>query len=218
MPPDHQTSPDAVAGQERTVPPFELFASWLTEATASEPNDPTAMTLATVGADGRPVARMVLLKGLDPAGTPARGFVFYTNLGSRKAADLRAHPQAALLFHWKTLRRQVRVEGAVQNVTAAEADAYFASRPHQSRIGAWASDQSQKLDQRATLEARVADYAARYPGEVPRPPQWSGLRVVPDRFEFWRDMPFRLHDRSIYALNQTGTGAGTCWVQSSLYP
>ena len=188
--------------------PNTLFAEWLAEAERSEPNDPTAMTLATVGADGAPAARMVLLKGHDP-----RGFVFYTNRDSRKGTELAATGRAALLFHWKSLRRQVRIEGAVEDATDAEADAYFASRPRLSRLGAWASDQSRALADRATLERRLADAEARYPGEtVPRPPYWSGFRVVPARFEFWQEAPFRLHDRTVFTRDGTG------WTIGKLFP
>jgi pyridoxamine 5'-phosphate oxidase len=190
--------------------PFDRFSAWLAEAVAGEPNDPTAMTLATCTADGRPSARMVLLKGHD-----ARGFVFYTNVGSRKGGELAANAQAALLFHWKSLRRQVRIEGRIEPVTAEEADAYYASRPRQSRIGAWASDQSRPLAERAELERRLAEAEARFPGDaVPRPPHWSGFRVVPHRFEFWRDMPYRLHDRLIFARD----GEGEPWATSRLFP
>jgi pyridoxamine 5'-phosphate oxidase len=174
--------------------PFALFASWLEEAEKSEPNDPNAMTLATVDADGMPDARMVLLKGYD-----ARGFVFYTNLESAKGRELEASMKAALVFHWKSLRRQVRVRGDVESVTDAEADAYFRSRPRDSRIGAWASQQSRPLESRFALEKAVARYAAKYlVGEVPRPPYWSGFRVRPLQMEFWRDRPFRLHDRIVF--------------------
>jgi len=201
--PDTQTPP-IVARAE----PFDRFSAWLAEAMTGEPNDPTAMTLATCTPDGRPSARMVLLKGHD-----ARGFVFYTNLDSRKGEELAANAHAALLFHWKSLRRQVRIEGAVEPVSAAEADAYYATRPRQSRIGAWASDQSRPLPTRATLEGRVSEYAARYPGEdIPRPPHWSGFRVVPAYFEFWRDMPFRLHERVIFRPMADG------WATEALYP
>ncbi len=174
--------------------PLRLFAEWLAEAEASEPNDANAMTVATVGADGQPSARILLLKGQD-----ADGFVFYSNMQSRKGDDLAANPRAALLFHWKSLRRQVRIEGPVSQVTNAEADAYFASRPRMSRIGAWASDQSRPLASRAALEARVGEMEARFEGgEPPRPPHWSGYRVKPERIEFWRDGAFRLHDRIVY--------------------
>ncbi len=188
--------------------PFQLFTAWLDEAVRSEPNDPTAMTLATVGADGGPSARMVLLKHHD-----ARGFLFYTNRDSRKGTDLAATGRAALLFHWKSLRRQVRVEGKVEAATDAEADAYFASRPRLSRLGAWASDQSRALPDRAILERRLAEAEARYPSDsIPRPPYWSGFRVVPARFEFWQEAPFRLHDRTLF------TRKGTGWSVGKLYP
>jgi len=188
--------------------PFKQFDTWFAEAAASEPNDANAMTLATCSAEGVPSARIVLLKGHD-----ARGFVFYSNQQSHKGADLAANPQAALLFHWKSLGRQVRIEGAVETVTDAEADAYYASRPRVSRLGAWASLQSRPLAGRAELERRVAEAEARYPGEaIPRPPHWSGWRVLPTYFEFWQDMPFRLHDRSIYAAHAGG------WVRGKLFP
>lgn len=180
--------------------PFALFAAWFAEAEASEPNDPNAMTLATVTPDGRPSARIVLLKGYD-----AQGFVFYTNLTSRKGRELGETPVAALLFHWKSLRRQVRIEGAVSLVSEDEADAYFASRPRGSKIGAWASLQSSELASRAELEARVAAFETAYPGEeVPRPAHWSGFRVAPSRLEFWQDMPFRLHDRLVFEADGQG--------------
>ena len=188
--------------------PFLWFTEWFAEATRSEPRDPNAMTLATATPDGMPSARTVLLKGHD-----ARGFVFYTNTLSRKGGELAANRRAALLFHWKSLGRQVRIEGAVEDVTAAEADAYFASRPRLSRLGAWASDQSRPLPARTELEDRLAALERRYPGDdIPRPPHWSGYRVLPSRFEFWQEAPFRLHDRTVF----TRDGGG--WAVSKLYP
>jgi pyridoxamine 5'-phosphate oxidase len=188
--------------------PYELFAAWFAEAAAREPNDPNAMTLATCSAEGMPSARIVLLKGHD-----ARGFVFYSNQQSHKGADLAANPRAALLFHWKSLGRQVRIEGMVEQVTEAEADAYYATRPRVSRLGAWASSQSRPLASRAELERRVAEVEARFLDEpVPRPPHWSGWRVLPGYFEFWQDMPFRLHDRTIF----TAHGGG--WEHGKLFP
>ena len=189
--------------------PNDLFDRWLAEARESEPNDPEAMALATVDADGRPSVRMVLLKGHD-----ARGFAFYSNSQSRKGDELAANPRAALLFHWKSLRRQVRIEGAVEPVAAAEADAYFATRSRDSRLGAWASDQSRPLGSRAAFEARYADLAADYEGkEVPRPAYWWGYRLVPERMEFWTDRPHRLHERRLFALGDDGG-----WNESLLYP
>jgi len=189
--------------------PFARFQAWLAAAEASEPNDPNAMTLATATADGRPSARMVLLKGVDD-----RGFVFYTNRESRKGGELAENPHAALLFHWKSLRRQVRVEGPVEEVSAAESDSYFASRPRLSRLGAWASDQSRPLSSRAVLVGRVAELELRYKfGEIPRPPHWGGYRLVPEAFEFWQDMPYRLHDRS-----RLTRAAGGGWDESRLFP
>ena len=189
--------------------PMTLFDAWFAEAKQEEINDANAMALATVGEDGMPSQRMVLLKGADGA-----GFTFYTNYESRKGRQLLATPKAALLFHWKSLRRQVRVEGPVEQVSVEEADAYFASRPRQSQIGAWASEQSRPLESRYALEKRVAKFAAKHAvGEVPRPPHWSGFRVVPTRFEFWRDKPFRLHERNIY--RRIGTED---WTREILYP
>ena len=188
--------------------PIALFEDWLAEASRLEINDPNAMTVATSTAEGVPSARIVLLKGVDP-----RGFVFYTNKEGRKGTELRANPHAALLFHWKTLQRQVRVEGEVEDVTEAEADAYFASRARVSRLGAWASAQSRPLADRAELERRVAEAEQRFPGEsIERPPHWSGFRVLPRVMEFWQEMPFRLHDRSVY------TRCGEGWSIGRLYP
>jgi pyridoxamine 5'-phosphate oxidase len=188
--------------------PFILFKEWFAEAGRSEPADANAMTLATCTADGAPSARIVLLKDWD-----ARGFVFYTNKESRKGDELAANPRAALLFHWKSLHRQVRIEGHVEDVTPAEADAYHASRARVSRLGAWASIQSRPLGDRAELERRVAEYEALYPGEaIPRPPYWSGYRLVPARIEFWQDMPFRLHDRNVFTRTPDG------WSVGKLYP
>ncbi len=188
--------------------PYRLFDAWFKEAEAKEPNDANAMALATVGPDGVPSLRMVLLKGVDP-----QGFVFYTNYESRKGEQLLAHQKAALCFHWKSLRRSVRIEGDVEQTTAAEADAYFASRPRSSQIGAWASDQSRPLESRYALEARIAKFTAKFGlGAVPRPPHWSGFRVKPQRIEFWEDRPFRLHDRTVYLR------AGDGWTAMKLYP
>lgn len=189
--------------------PYELFGAWLAEAAESEPNDPNAMALATVDADGLPDVRMVLLKGFD-----AHGFTFYTNLGSSKGRQLAAIPKAALCFHWKSLRRQVRVRGLVTPVTDVEADAYFASRARVSRIGAWASRQSQPLSARTVLENAVADYAARYPEDIPRPPHWSGFRIAPLQMEFWKDGEFRLHDRILFRRG----GANQAWSRTPLFP
>lgn len=188
--------------------PIELFKKWLAEAEASEPNNPTAMALATVGADGTPSVRMVLLKGCD-----SRGFVFYTNLGSRKAAQLADCPRAGLCFHWKSRARQVNVEGPVSPVDDAEADAYFATRDRGSQLGAWASKQSQALEGRFELERRVARYTAKFNvGKVPRPDFWSGFRVAPERIEFWEERPFRLHDRRLFTKTDGG------WREDKLYP
>jgi len=188
--------------------PIGLFVEWLTDARAHEPNDANAMALSTVDADGAPDSRMVLLKDVD--GT---GFTFYSNRESTKGLQLAGHPAVALLFHWKTLRRQVRIRGTVQPVTDTEADAYFASRARESRIGAWASDQSRPLDSRAALEAAVARETTRFEGrEVDRPERWSGWRVTPSVLEFWRDRPFRLHDRLRFSRDGEG------WTKTRLQP
>lgn len=190
--------------------PFQVFEAWLEEAKAAEPNDPNAMALATVDAGGLPDVRMVLMNGYD-----RRGFVFFTNLGSAKALELLANPKAALLFHWKSLRRQVRVRGAVERVSREEADAYYATRPRLSRIGAWASIQSQPLGSRKELEDAVAAREAEFEGrEPPRPGWWSGFRVAPVAIEFWLDMPFRLHDRALFA-REAPDGE---WTRTRLYP
>jgi pyridoxamine 5'-phosphate oxidase len=188
--------------------PFALFAAWFDEARTTEPNDSNAVALATADGEGRPSVRMVLLKGFDE-----RGFVFYTNRESRKAGELAANPHAALLFHWKSLRRQIRIEGPVTFATDAESDAYFASRSRDSQLGAWASDQSRLLDARATFEARFEKMQARFEGQdVPRPPHWGGYRVAPDRIEFWQDRAHRLHERRLFMREAGG------WREGLLYP
>jgi len=188
--------------------PLEIFDRWFAEARASEPNDPDAMTLATVDAAGRPSARVVLLKGHGP-----EGFVFYTNEQSAKGKQLAGNPNAALVLHWKSLRRQVRIEGSVERVTDAEADAYFASRARDSQLGAWASEQSRPLDRRETFEQQFEKVRQRYEGkDVPRPPHWGGYRVIPDRIEFWIDRPHRLHERRLFVRDDTG------WSEGLLYP
>jgi pyridoxamine 5'-phosphate oxidase len=198
MPQDSTTPPD----------PFSVFDAWMTEARRTELNDPNAMTLATATPDGRPSARIVLLKSAD-----RDGFVFYTNTQSRKGEELAANPQAALLFHWKTLGRQIRVEGLVEPVGSDEADIYYNSRPRISRLGAWASEQSRPLAVRRDLESRLDTLEQLHPGrDIPRPPHWSGFRVWPARFEFWQDMPFRLHDRTVF------TREDEIWQVSKLYP
>src|SRR4051812_35272180 len=188
--------------------PFRLWQAWFDEAVKGEPRDPTAMSLATVDPDGMPDVRTVLLKGVDE-----RGFVFYTNTESNKGRELAANPKAALVFHWKSLRRQIRARGPVTPVSEAEADAYFASRPRDSRIGAWASQQSRPLESRFALEKAVARFAAKHAvGEVPRPPYWTGYRIAPLAMEFWADRPFRLHDRVLF------TRQGEGWAKARLYP
>ncbi len=188
--------------------PFALFDVWYAEARTTEPNDSNAMALATVGADGQPSLRMVLLKGHGP-----EGFTFYTNRESRKAGELAATPRAALLFHWKSLRRQIRIEGRVGRVADAESDAYFATRSRDSQLGAWASDQSRPLPDRATFEARFAEMQARFDGrDVSRPPHWGGYRVAPERIEFWNDRAHRLHERRVFTRSEAG------WDEGLLYP
>ncbi len=188
--------------------PFQLFDTWYAEARASEINDSNAMALATADADGRPSSRMVLLKGHGPD-----GFVFYTNRGSRKAGELDANRHAALMFHWKSQRRQIRIEGSVARATDAESDAYFASRGRDSQLGAWASDQSRPLDDRATFEARFAEMQAKFDGQdVPRPPFWGGYRVTPAVIEFWQDRAHRLHERRVFTRTRDG------WSEGLLYP
>ncbi|PTM98473.1 pyridoxamine 5'-phosphate oxidase [Mycoplana dimorpha] len=190
--------------------PFGLFATWLAEAERSEPNDPNAVALATVDASGLPNVRMVLLKGFDE-----QGFVFYTNFESRKGEEILATGKAAMCFHWKSLRRQVRLRGPVEVVSDAEADAYYRSRARGSRIGAWASKQSRPLESRFALEKAVAEYTARYAiGDIPRPPYWSGFRIRPVSIEFWHDRPFRLHDRVEFRRAAAGEG----WQKVRMYP
>jgi pyridoxamine 5'-phosphate oxidase len=188
--------------------PFQLFNEWFAEAREAEINDPEAMALATVGASGQPSVRTVLLKGHGPD-----GFVFYTNGQSAKGEQLDANPRAGLLFHWKSLRRQVRIEGPVEGVSDAEADTYFATRARDSQLGAWASDQSRPLDSRATFERRFEEMKRRFEGQdVPRPPHWGGFRVIPERMEFWIDRQYRLHDRRLFTRDGDG------WSEGLLYP
>jgi len=204
--PGRLTGGDFAAAEE----PLQLFAAWFAEAKRAEPVNPDAMTLATVDRDGLPNARMLLLKGFDE-----RGFVFYTNLDSVKVHELKGAPKAALTFYWKSLQRQVRVRGSVEPVSAAEADSYFATRPRMAQIGAWASKQSSALESRLAFEEAVARYAAKFAvGPVPRPPHWSGYRVVPQEIEFWQERPFRLHDRIAF----TRVSLTEPWVKMRLYP
>lgn len=194
--------------QAMTTDPFALFDHWYAEARASEINDSNAVALATADARGLPSIRMVLLKGHGPG-----GFVFYTNYESRKAEELFANPNAALLFHWKSLRRQVRIEGSVETVSLEEGDAYFATRSRDSQLGAWASDQSRPLDSRDRFERRYEEMRARFEGQpIPRPPHWSGFRLVPDRIEFWQDREHRLHERRLFTRDGSG------WAEGLLYP
>ncbi len=207
-----ETRPEDFANGED---PFVLFEAWLAEATTSEINDPTGMALATVDPSGLPNVRMVLLKGVDGPEHPERGFVFFTNLESAKGRELAATPKAALLFHWKSLRRQVRVRGRVTPVSPAEADQYFGTRPRLSRIGAWASDQSRPLESRLAFEKKIAQYTAKFAiGEIPRPPHWSGFRVTPLEIELWHDRPFRLHDRVVFRRPDVSQP----WTKTRLYP
>jgi pyridoxamine 5'-phosphate oxidase len=202
--------PGAVEDLHPPGEPFALFAGWFAEAKAKEPNDPNGMALATVDASGLPDVRMVLLKGFDP-----EGFVFYTNIESAKGEELAANPKAALLFHWKSLRRQVRIRGTVTPVTEAEADAYFATRARSSQIGAWASPQSRPLESRFALEKSIGELGLKFGlGPVPRPEHWSGYRVEPLQIEFWRDRRFRLHERILYDRPRKGEA----WAIRRLYP
>lgn len=218
MPESHEDDSEAGApGFASGDDPFALFESWFETAKRSEPADPNAMALATVDRDGLPNVRMVLLKGLDGAGvsTQRRGFVFYTNLESAKGQELAVTPKAALCFHWKSIERQVRARGALSAVSNEEADAYFASRPRLSRIGAWASQQSRPLETRLELEREVARMSARYAvGEIPRPPYWSGFRLVPVEIEFWKSRPFRLHEREVFRRQRPEAA----WEKSRLFP
>jgi len=200
----------AAANFTETDAPFLLFTDWLADAEKSEPNDPNAMSIASVDETGMPNVRMVLLKGFDE-----NGFVFYTNFESAKGRELLGQGKAALNFHWKSLRRQIRIRGLVETVDDKEADAYFASRARDSRIGAWASEQSRPLESRFALEKSIAKYVGKYiTGSIPRPPHWSGFRVKPVYMEFWHDRPFRLHDRIVFTRDNLECG----WTKTRLYP
>lgn len=207
-----QVAADELAAADE---PFALFADWFAAAQKSEINDPNAMAVATVDGDGLPNVRMVLLKGVDGAGEKDRGFVFFTNFEGTKGRELLAHPKAALVFHWKSLERQVRVRGPVSVVSDEEADAYYATRARLSRIGAWASKQSRPLESRFALEAEVAKFTAKFGiGDIPRPPHWSGFRIVPIEIEFWMSRTFRLHDRFVFRRSASGEP----WTRTRLYP
>jgi pyridoxamine 5'-phosphate oxidase len=208
LPTERSKDPETGATDAVFSEPFALFEEWFESAAKEEPGDHTAMTLATADSNGVPSARMVLLKGMDES-----GFVFYTNMESRKGIEIGQNPNAALCFHWQSLQRSIRIEGRIEMVSDAEADTYFASRPREARIGAWASEQSRPVSTRLELEKRVAKFALKFNvKEVPRPPHWSGCQVIPERIEFWRNRPFRLHDRTQYERTESG------WRVRKLFP